>query len=136
MAAARAALGRFTGADFTRTMHYEGPGQGVGNVIVPASFYGPGREYDDRASAWSHADAWMTFLAQSLPRALTFLYMPDEPRPTRTLMPMITSRFRSTQSMVRSMRLSRGEKYPLLLKMVQRLGMLGGVAGGDVENLG
>ena len=40
-----------------------GAGAGVGNVIVPASFYGPGTEYDDRASAWSHADAWMTFLA-------------------------------------------------------------------------
>ena len=78
---ARAALGRFTGTDFTRTRHYEGPGQGIGNVIVPASFYGPGREYDDRSSAWSHADAWMTFLRQLLPKALTFLYMPDEPRP-------------------------------------------------------
>jgi hypothetical protein len=77
---ARAAIGRFTGADFSREAHYDGPGQGVGNVIVPASFYGPGRAYDDRASAWSHADAWMTFLAQSLPKALTFLYMPDEPR--------------------------------------------------------
>jgi hypothetical protein len=81
IATARAALGRFTGADFTREAHYDGPGQGVGNVIVPASFYGPGTDYDERASAWAHADAWMTFLRQSLPKALTFLYMPDEPRP-------------------------------------------------------
>jgi hypothetical protein len=80
VATAQAALGRFTGADFRRDKHYEGPGQGVGNVIVPASFYGPGTGYDDRASAWAHADAWMTFLTQSLPKALTFLYMPDEPR--------------------------------------------------------
>ena len=79
--AANAALGRFSGSDFRREARYEGPGQGVGNVIVPASFYGPGSEYDDRASAWSHSDAWMTFLARSLPKALTFLYMPDEPRP-------------------------------------------------------
>jgi hypothetical protein len=81
IAAATAASGRFTGADFTRAARYEGPGEGVGNVIVPASFYGPGRDYDERASAWSHADAWMTFLADAFPRALTFLYMPDEPRP-------------------------------------------------------
>ena len=77
--AVNAALGRFTGSDFGREARYEGPGEGVGNVIVPASFYGPGSEYDDRASAWSQSDAWMTFLARSLPKALTFLYMPDEP---------------------------------------------------------
>ncbi len=81
VASATAALGRFTGGDFTRDAHYEGPGESTGNVIVPASFYGPGREYDDRASAWSHADQWITFLKRSLPNALTFLYMPDEPRP-------------------------------------------------------
>ena len=39
--------------------------------------------------------------------------------------------FGPMQSMVRSMRLSRGEKYPLLLKMVQRLGMLGGTFPGS-----
>ena len=44
-------------------------------------FYGPGREFDDRASAWARSDAWMTFLRAKLPRAITFLYMPDEPRP-------------------------------------------------------
>lgn len=35
--------------------------------------------------------------------------------------------FAPYKAMVRTMRLSREEKYPLLLKMVQRLGMLGGV---------
>jgi hypothetical protein len=79
--AATAASGRFTGADFTRAARYEGPGEGVGNVIMPASFYGPGSDYDDRTSAWSHADAWMAFLKRAFPRARTFLYMPDEPRP-------------------------------------------------------
>ena len=29
-----------------------GPGRGRRQPIVPASFYGPGRDYDDRASAW------------------------------------------------------------------------------------
>ena len=32
---------------------YEGPGPGVGNVIVPRTFYGPGTDFDDRASAWA-----------------------------------------------------------------------------------
>jgi hypothetical protein len=72
--------GRFSGEDFTKAHGYEGPGQGVGNVIAPRSFYGPGDEFDDRASAWRESDAWMTFLRDKLPRAITFLYMPDEPR--------------------------------------------------------
>jgi hypothetical protein len=72
---------RFSGADFTREQRYEGPGAGVANVIAPRSFYGPGRDFDDRATAWARSDSWMTFVRQKLPRAITFLYMPDEPRP-------------------------------------------------------
>ena len=75
-----AALGRFSGTDFNREHGYEGPGAGIGNVIAPRSFYGPGPDFEDRSSAWSHSDAWMTFLREKLPHALTFLYMPDEPR--------------------------------------------------------
>lgn len=74
-------MGRFTGADFTREQGYEGPGAGVGNVIAPRTFYGPGKEFDERQSAWARSDAWITFLRDKLPRAITFLYMPDEPRP-------------------------------------------------------
>jgi hypothetical protein len=73
--------GRFSGEDFTRARKYEGPGAGTGNVLAPRTFYGPGRDFDERASAWAKSDAWMTFLREKLPRALTFLYMPDEPRP-------------------------------------------------------
>jgi hypothetical protein len=76
-----AAWGRFSGADFTAAEKYDGPGVGVGNVLAPRSFYGPGRLFDDRASAWAASDSWMTFLRAKLPRAITFLYMPDEPRP-------------------------------------------------------
>jgi Domain of unknown function (DUF4091) len=72
---------RFSGADFTRERGYEGPGEGVGNVLAPRTFYGPGMDFDDRASAWAKSDSWMTFLRERLPRAITFLYMPDEPRP-------------------------------------------------------
>lgn len=72
--------GRFSGSDFTREHGYEGPGEAVGTVLAPRSFYGPGNEFDDRASAWAQSDAWMTFLRDKLPGAITFLYMPDEPR--------------------------------------------------------
>lgn len=71
---------RFSGAEFTRVRGYEGPGEGAGNVIAPRTFYGPGRDFDERAGAWAQSDAWITFLRERLPRAITFLYMPDEPR--------------------------------------------------------
>jgi hypothetical protein len=78
-AAVRASPGRFDGSDFTRAAGYEGPGEGVGNRIVPRSFYGPGKGWDERSSAWSLADSWITFLGSTVPKAKTFLYMPDEP---------------------------------------------------------
>jgi hypothetical protein len=74
------ATGRFSGSDFTAGQGYEGPGAGVGTVLAPRSFYGPGTDFDDRATAWARSDSWMTMLRSTLPRALTFLYMPDEPR--------------------------------------------------------
>jgi hypothetical protein len=76
---ATAARMRFNGQDFTRALGYEGPGEGVGNRIIPRTFYGPGKDFDERASAWLHADEWMTFIAQNFPNATTFLYLPDEP---------------------------------------------------------
>ena len=48
---------RFSGEAFTRARGYEGPGEGQGNRIVPRSFYGPGKGFDDRATAWELADA-------------------------------------------------------------------------------
>jgi hypothetical protein len=78
-----ASMGRFDGSDFTPAKGYEGPGEGVGNRIVPASFYGAPEVWDDRGSAWQKSDAWMSFLARRLPNARTFLYMPDEPSPAQ-----------------------------------------------------
>ncbi|NWG14600.1 MAG: DUF4091 domain-containing protein [Acidobacteria bacterium] len=78
---AAAAAGRFSGDDFTPARGYEGPGEGIGNRIVPASFYGPGSGWDERSIAWARSDDWMLFLEKYIPRALTFLYMPDEPGP-------------------------------------------------------
>ena len=76
---ATAARMRFNGQDFTRARGYEGPGEGVGNRIIPRTFYGPGQDFDERASAWRNADEWMTFITQNFPSAMTFLYLPDEP---------------------------------------------------------
>ena len=73
--------GRFDGKDFTRAAGYEGPGEGIGNTIAPASFYGPGRAFLEKESAWKRSDAWMAFVARTLPNAVTFLYLPDEPYP-------------------------------------------------------
>jgi hypothetical protein len=74
--------GRFTGDDFSVTQGYEGPGENVGNLIIPASFYGPGDQYDDQNQARQNSDQWMSFLNSHFPSALTFLYMPDEPGPS------------------------------------------------------
>ncbi len=73
---------RLTGLDFTRTRGYEGPGEGVGNVIVPATFYGPGDAFETRTSARQESDRWMSFLDTHSPSAITFVYMPDEPSPS------------------------------------------------------
>ncbi len=78
--ALQAAAGRFDGGDFSAA-HYEGPGQGVGNKIIPASFYGPGPGWEGQSQAWPRADAWMSYLHQHHPGAITFLYLPDEPPP-------------------------------------------------------
>jgi hypothetical protein len=79
----QASRGRFDGTDFTAAAGYEGPGQGVGNTIVPVSFYGTGPEFEQRESAWKRSDAWMEFVARTLPNSLTFLYLPDEPYPAQ-----------------------------------------------------
>ena len=76
-----ASIGRFNGEDFVAARGYEGPGERVGNTIVPRTFYGPGNDFDERAAAWKAADRWISFLEGRLPNALTFLYLPDEPNP-------------------------------------------------------
>jgi hypothetical protein len=81
-AGVKAQRSRFDGTDFSRASGYEGPGQNVGNQIIPRTFYGPGKTFDDRANAWREADNWITFLQANLPRSLTFLYLPDEPGPS------------------------------------------------------
>jgi hypothetical protein len=78
---ALAALARFRGNDFISALGYEGPGEGIGNTIVPLSFYSPGTSFDERTSAWRTSDAWMRFIEQWLPDATTFLYLHDEPTP-------------------------------------------------------
>ena len=50
-AAVRARPGRFDGSDFTRARGYDGPGEGVGNRIVPALVLRPGRAAGTSARA-------------------------------------------------------------------------------------
>jgi len=76
---ASAVIDRFNGQAFTKARGYEGPGEGIGNRIIPRTFYGPGEEFDDRANAWQQADRWITFVKKNFPDAVTFLYLPDEP---------------------------------------------------------
>lgn len=80
-AEAQIAQGRFDGSAFTAAAGYEGPGEATGNRILPNTFYDPGTAFNDRQSAWRTSDAWMKFLNQFLPGAITFVYMPDEPGP-------------------------------------------------------
>jgi hypothetical protein len=72
-------MGRFTGSDYTKENGYEGPGEGVGNKIIPRTFYGPGNLFDEKESAWKNSNEWMDFLNKNFPESITFLYMPDEP---------------------------------------------------------
>jgi hypothetical protein len=83
-ASVRAALGRFDGSDFSAARGYEGPGEGIGDHVVPRSFCSagercPGPSFEDARTAPAAAEAWMRFLGAALPGAVTFLYMGDEP---------------------------------------------------------
>lgn len=79
--AVRENMGRFDGRDFSLSSGYEGPGEGTGNRVVPATFYGVGSAWTSREGMWQRADRWMTFLSGVLPQARTFLYLADEPYP-------------------------------------------------------
>jgi len=81
--AVEAARSRFDGTAFSTAHGYEGPGESVGNKLIPRTFYGPGKMFDERASAWREADGWITFLREKFPHAITFLYLPDEPGPSQ-----------------------------------------------------
>ena len=75
-------IGRFSGNDFTRKFGYEGPGENKGNTIVPRTFYGTPSEWSNQSTARMLSDEWMEFINDSIPDAITFLYMPDEPGPS------------------------------------------------------
>jgi hypothetical protein len=76
-------LGRFRGHDFIPEKGYEGPGKNVGNKIVPRTFYNTPDEWLDQSTARSLSDEWMEFINDSIPDAITFLFMPDEPDPSQ-----------------------------------------------------
>ncbi len=65
--------GASTGATSLPPRGYEGPGEGVGDRVVPASFCSagegcPGRAFEDPRTARAAADAWTRFLRATLPR--------------------------------------------------------------------
>jgi hypothetical protein len=75
-------LDLLSGAAFTPARGYEGPGEGIGYAIVPASFYGIGDAWQGER-AWETADAFLAWLERARPDATTFLYVTDEPPPAR-----------------------------------------------------
>ncbi|GAA0956330.1 hypothetical protein GCM10009554_65660 [Kribbella koreensis] len=79
IATATAARSRFTGTDFTKANGYEGPGEGVGNTLIPRTFYGPEPDFDTLEKAKANAPLWTDWLSKNLPGKRTFVYMPDEP---------------------------------------------------------
>jgi len=74
-------IDRFNGWDFIPENGYEGPGENIGNKIVPRTFYWTPEEWLDQATARTLSDEWMEFINENIPNAITFLYMPDEPGP-------------------------------------------------------
>ncbi|MFC1463098.1 glycoside hydrolase domain-containing protein [Verrucomicrobiota bacterium] len=76
-------LDQLSGKAFTAERGYEGPGQGIGNWIVPANFYGANVGVGDKSwqgrQAHKKADKFMTWLKDARPDAITFLYVIDEP---------------------------------------------------------
>jgi len=82
-ASARAAAARFDGRAFTRAEGYAGAGEGHGYQIIPRTFYGPGRDFDTAQGARDAVERWSAFIREFAPRALTFVYLPDEPRPAQ-----------------------------------------------------
>ncbi len=82
-AGARTAAARFDGRAFTPEEGYEGPGEGRGYRILPRTFYSPGTAFDTAAGARDAVERWTQFLRGFIPDALTFVYLPDEPRPAQ-----------------------------------------------------
>jgi cell wall-associated NlpC family hydrolase len=73
-------IGRFNGTDFTAANGYAGPGAGIGNTIIPRTFYGNTDDFVNEAQARTLSDSWMNFMHNNLPGKKTFLYVLDEQR--------------------------------------------------------
>jgi len=78
---------KFNGSLYTSANKYDGPGVGVGQKIIPRTFY-PDinakptvKGFDTESEAWASSDAWMTYMNNTFPQQgwKTFFYMPDEP---------------------------------------------------------
>ena len=100
-AGARAATARFDGSAFTRAEGYTGPGEGRGYQIVPHTFYGPGQAFDTVRGAREAVARWSAFMRGFAPRALTFVYLPDEPSPAQ--LPRVLAVGRSVRDAARNL---------------------------------
>lgn len=100
-ASAREAAARFDGRAFTRAEAYTGPGEGRGYQIIPRTFYGPGRDFDTPEGARDAVERWSAFIRGLAPRALTFVYLPDEPRPAQ--FPRVNAVGRSVRDAARNL---------------------------------
>ncbi len=72
-----------TGATSGRSAATRAPARVWATRSSPPRSTGRARRSRSRQSAWKRSDAWMAFLARTFPKALTFLYLPDEPYPAQ-----------------------------------------------------
>ena len=73
---------RLSGALFTATKGYRGPGAGVGNNVFSIGTFGQWQTWwgtPTAANMWSHANAWENWFAAHYPATERFLYLADEP---------------------------------------------------------
>ena len=110
-----------TDATSRRARGYEGPGEGMGNTIVPASFYGPGpRRYEERQSAWKRVRRVDELPEpRSLPKALTL------PLPARRALPAAVRRGPQARREHPLATRARGARCPLFVTKRDRPGAPG-----------
>jgi hypothetical protein len=72
---------RLSGALFTATYGYRGPGTNVGNNVFSIATFGQWQDWwgtPSRDSMWAHTNAWETWFATKYPGTERFLYLIDE----------------------------------------------------------
>lgn len=68
-----------TGAAYTPSHGYHGPGEGVGEKVFPIGMYGGSVMGDTKASYQKQADLWVNWFNEHAPGVTYFHYVVDEP---------------------------------------------------------